>query len=266
MQSRIIIIVFLVLALTLNFAGIGKSRVVSVIKSTTLAALYPLQWVSNSSVSGISGLFSYLHFAYNNSLLNEELRRENEILKMELASLDALRSENRVFRNSRDRQRSRVPGNFKNVLLSHVIGRSQDPWNSFFVIDCGSAEGVLENSSVIAADGLVGNVVAVTPYTSRVRLLLDIKSAVTVKTVKSRIEALASGNLGGLLDLKYVSSGSKPLIGEALVVSSSSRLLPGIPVGYITRIGGSELDLFKTIDVQPAVDFQTLDVVYVVMQ
>lgn len=264
MREKAVIIVFLLLALTLNISGIGKSNVVSVVKSGGLVLLYPLQWISVALSGSVSDSANFILGINDLSQNNRKLQIENDILKMELLAFDALRSENQLMREKFSFSKI-FPGHIKKLVKAQVISRPKDLWNSFFIIDAGSVDGVLRDDTVITPDGLVGRVIEVNQLTSKMQLLLDTKSAVTAKTVKSRVEGLLVGR-GDKLLLQYVSSGDQIFIGEKVIVSSSSNLLSGIPVGYVSKISGNELDLFKVVEIMPAVNFSKIDFVYVVQQ
>lgn len=263
--DKIVIIVFILLALLLNVGGIGKSAVVYGIKTGALTVFYPLQWLSGSVIGRTAGFFRSVKDSKSLSRENQKLREENSLLQMELLGLNSLRSENMALRNSFS-GRHKIPGYFSKLVFAQIIGRSNDLWNSYIILDCGKNEGIKEGAAVICPEGLVGRIVSSDPLTSKVQLLLDVKSSVTIRTQKSRIEALAAGEGGDFLHLKYVPAGSDLFIGEMVAVSQSSDLLPGIPVGYVSKIKGSDVGLFKNIEITPAVDFSKLDVVYVVLQ
>jgi len=263
-REKTVIIVFLLLALTLNISGIGKSNIVSVVKSGGLVLLYPIQWFSTTISGSLSDTIQFVFTVNNLSQENKKLRIENRILKIELLAYDALRTENQQLREKFSFSQL-SPGYYKKLVRSQVIGRPKDLWNSFFIIDAGSIDGIKQDATVITPDGLAGKIIEVNSLTSKMQLLLDFKSAVTAKTVKSRVEGLLVGR-GNKLLLEYVSSGDEIFIGEAVIVSSSSNLLSGIPVGHVSKISGSELDLFKVVEITPAVNFSKIDLVYVVSE
>lgn len=259
--SRTIIIVFLILALSLNLAGIGKSSIVSLVKSSFLFVFSPVHWISHSSAGSLTQFFSFIKSAGELNRKNQELIQENDKLKAELLSCQSLRKENENLSLALT-----FAPSYRNEKLipARVISRVYDLWSSQIIINRGKFHNVEKGYAVISSDGLVGRVVEVGSYSSKARLILDVESAVSVKSLKSEIIALAVGRGDNLLKLKYVPSGSKVVTGEELVVSPSSELSFGIPVGIISKIKESETALFQNIELTPKVDFSKLDIVYVV--
>ena len=52
-----------------------------------------------------------------------------------------------------------------------VISRNPDQWEEKIIIDKGEVHGIEKNMAVMTANGLIGKVVLVTPFTSTVELL-----------------------------------------------------------------------------------------------
>lgn len=259
--SRLTIIVLLLLALSLNLAGIGKSSIVSLVKSSFLFVFSPVHWISHSGAGSLTQFISFVKSAGELNRRDQKLIQENDKLKADMLSYQSLRKENETlskaltFAPSYKREK---------IIPARVISRVYDLWSSQIIINRGKFHNVEKGSAVISSDGLGGRVVEVGPYSSKVRLILDAGSAISVKSLKSDVIALAVGRGDNLLKLKYVSSGSSIAMGEELVVSPSSEIPFGIPVGTISKIKGSETALFQDIEVTPKVDFSKLDIVYVV--
>lgn len=264
MRRNFIVLFFLILALALNIAGVRKSSVVTSIKSATAVILYPLEWFSSASINGLASSYSSLRSSKNLASKNKKLKQENNFLRLKLSQMKNLEEECRVLKKSLDFSASAFGLGKDDVLVAEVLGRNKDLWNSVLILNRGQADGVKTGMAVVVQDGLVGKIIEVTPLSSKVRLILDYNSAVVVRTLKSRVEALAIGRGNNLLDLEYVPSAADILVGEELVVSNSSQLIKGIPVGRIVEIESSELALFKKVKLYPLVDFSKLEIVYVV--
>ncbi|MFL6154005.1 MAG: rod shape-determining protein MreC [Ornithinibacter sp.] len=142
-------------------------------------------------------------------------------------------------------------------------------------IDAGFRDGVEVDRTVVAAQGLVGRVVSVAPWTSDVLLVGSPDLTVGVRVGPRGVLGEASGAAlaggarpgPGLLSLALVDRGTASA-GDAVTTLGSvgdRPFVPGIEVGTVgtvhTRVGR----LAPTGTVTPAVDTTSLDVVAVVL-
>jgi len=142
-------------------------------------------------------------------------------------------------------------------------------------IDAGSRDGVEVDRTVVAAQGLVGRVVSVAPWTSDVLLVGSADLAVGVRVGPRGVLGEASGSAvpGGVrpapgrLSLALVERGSAS-VGDVVTTLGSvgdRPYLPGIAVGTVSTVHTEVGRLAPTGTVVPAVDPTSLDVVAVVL-
>ena len=125
----------------------------------------------------------------------------------------------------------------------------------------------------MTADGLVGLVTRVTPDTARVQLLTDEEAAVSaidLRTSAAGIVRHARGTRETLV-LDRVRKQDVVRQGDEIVTAgwsagSLSSLYPkGIAIGEVTSVGQTDTDLFQQVQVDPYVDFGSLDAVLVLV-
>lgn len=138
-------------------------------------------------------------------------------------------------------------------------------------IDAGTADGVVPDLSVIAADGLVGRVLRAGPTTATVLLITDSQSVIGGRLGDSMELGFLTGDgqvgSDGALQLSLVDHTVSPRPGDVVVTWGSRNGAPylaGIPVGAVVSVRSSPAELTETASVQPYVDFSSLDVVAVV--
>jgi rod shape-determining protein MreC len=141
-------------------------------------------------------------------------------------------------------------------------------------VDVGSRDGISTDLSVVSADGLVGRVVQVGPWTSDVLLLGAQDVAVAVRVGAAGRLGLVGGEGtrghargAGELGLSLVEPG-EVRVGDAVTTLGSPTGRPfvaGLRVGTVTRVDAPSGRLTGTGVVTPAVDLGTLDVVAVVL-
>jgi rod shape-determining protein MreC len=165
----------------------------------------------------------------------------------------------------------RFPADFDPV--AEVIGRPSGAFTQAIVIAAGSSNRVQVNDPVVTADGLVGLVTRVTPNSSRVQLLTDEEaaaSAIDLRTGATGIVRHARGTRETLV-LDRVRKQDLVRVGNEIVTAgwragALSSLFPkGIPIGRVTSVGQTDTDLFQQVQVDPYVDFGSLDAVLVLV-
>ncbi len=142
-------------------------------------------------------------------------------------------------------------------------------------IDAGSRDGVQVDRTVVAAEGLVGRVVSVAPWTSDVLLLGSADLTVGVRVGPRGVLGQASGAAlaggarpgPGLLSVALVDRGTASA-GDVVTTLGSvgdRPFVPGIEVGTVSSVHLGVGRLAPTGTLTPAVDTTSLDVVAVVL-
>ena len=151
-------------------------------------------------------------------------------------------------------------------VSGEVVGVSASPLDRTVTVNRGSRHGIERDAPVMAASGLVGRTVAVGPGVSQVELLSASTAAVAVITSSSRtrgvVRAAAEDGARGY-ELHFVPVGQAIAIGEEVISSGLDQLYPkGLLVGRVAAVHEGA-GLLLAIAVEPAVDFNTLERVFV---
>ena len=155
---------------------------------------------------------------------------------------------------------------------ARIIARDSGNWFHSFVINKGSEDGIAVDMNVMAGSGLVGRIVDVGPNWAKVKSIIADDSNVSAMVLSSSDNMIVSGNLklyaSGVIEFEQlVDSDNVVVEGDKIVTSNiSDKYLPGILVGYISRINQDANNLTKSGDITPAVDFEHLEEVLVIMQ
>jgi rod shape-determining protein MreC len=195
---------------------------------------------------------------------NQELRQrviQSEFARQELATLKSLLA----FVES-----PRFPDDFE-YTVAEVIGRPGGAFAKTITIAAGSEDGVSVEDPVITGDGLVGIVTRVFDRTARIQLLTDREAAVSaldLRTGATGIVRHAHGTRETLV-LDRVRKRDDIKEGDEIVTAAwragalSSLYPKGIPIGEVTSVGLTDTDLFQQVQIEPYVDFGSLDAVIV---
>lgn len=191
----------------------------------------------------------------------EDLRRENEALKLRIAQLEGKAAEtDRLAALLHFRQsQSDVP-----MVAARVIGGSAGTASLTVEIDRGEKDGIRKDMGVITPDGVVGKVSEAYGNTSTVLLLTDTKSGVGAMLADTRIQSPVGGLGEPLITMKYVPNDDDVSVGERVITSGMDRIFPrDLPVGTITEVKAG-VD-FKKIRIKPAANLEKLEEVLVLL-
>ena len=136
------------------------------------------------------------------------------------------------------------------------------------VIAAGSDHGIRDETPVITSGGLVGSVTRVTGGSALVTLLTDENSAVQASDQNTGAIGLVRHGQGeDSLILDQVTKDKNVEKGDIIVTAGTRHqqypsLFPrGIPIGVVTSVGQSDSSTYKQIQIDPFVDFSSLDAV-----
>ena len=151
--------------------------------------------------------------------------------------------------------------------LVETVGGAAAGAPNVFRVDKGSLAGVREGAVVVAPEGLVGRVTAVSPHTADVTRITD-RSVKVSCVVESGASENAVGILAGgsddLLVLRHLTGEADPPPRSRVVTSGLGGVFPkGIEVGVLLGIRTDADGLSREGDVQPSVDFPELEDVFI---
>ncbi|MBU0934623.1 MAG: rod shape-determining protein MreC [Spirochaetes bacterium] len=267
------------------------SRIRIIVSSSLLFTSLLVLLLSTRSLTGVPervGLavlsFFQRGFSAVSSFVSQSVTSISELRILEQKYNELLSSTEQLRRMERDFDRI----NQENITLKQQLGFSteltyknipakiigKDPGNvySTFILDKGLNEGIKKNDIVIAyqdgIEGLVGRVIEVSRYSCLVLPIFDASAYIAIRLQESRYEGLAvgSGNESQNLIVKYIKKRALEQInlGDIVITSGLQSLYPpDIMVGRIRRI--HELPYLTSIefDLDPVVDFDRLEYVFI---
>jgi rod shape-determining protein MreC len=200
----------------------------------------------------------------------QEARSEIDRLQ---GQVDALQRENEQLREIQGEyqllqdlfNRARESPEFRRQTAT-IIGYDTSPLFRSIIIDQGSDDGVLVGMPVESARGLVGQVYRTTGNSAMVILVTDNISSIPARLGSSRATGIVrGGGLGGAMTMDWIDLEEQIAVGEVVLTSGLGGRFPqDMVIGRIGEIERREAELFQRAIVQPAVDFDSLEVVFVV--
>ena len=181
---------------------------------------------------------------------NDALRADLLIAQRELQLLESLVSENNRLLALNEATRG-IDGD---VLAAEIINISPDPYSKRVLINKGASEGVFVGQALLDANGLMGQVDEVLPYTAWVLLITDSHHITPVEVNRNGERALAKGSSTSAaeLELQFVTQTQDMKAGDRLVSSGMGQVYPkNYPVAEIVSVFTDPGQDFATIKARP---------------
>ena len=200
-----------------------------------------------------------------------ELKREYDEQRIQLERLRIIQQKNNqvIEENARLRQliEFKQAAPFK-MTPAKVIRRSSSTWWNSLIIDKGSLDGIGTDSPVITSVGLVGKTSTLAPHMAKVILLTDEMCRVSAKIEGTLEQGILAGERAALevrpeLHLRFLSRNANINAGAGIYSSGEGGVFPAdLLLGRVKRFENREIS--GEAIVEPAVDFSTLDYVFVI--
>ena len=260
-RSLFLLIGVIVLQVLLLAVQIKRDSQGRLIRVWTVSAVSPVERSGAWGIGKVRDAWRHYFALSDTARENEELRRENGQLKLEVMQLQGKSAEAdrlAALLNFKQKQ-SKVP-----MIVARVIGSSADANSNVIYLDQGQRDGIRKNMGVITPEGVVGKIIESFRDTSQVLLMTDRDSGVGAMIADSRIQSPVGGSGEPLLNMKYVGNDDEVSVGQRVVTSGMDRIFPkDLPVGTITQVkaGGQ----YKQIRVRPSANLEKLEEVIVLL-
>jgi len=185
------------------------------------------------------------------------MREEIKLLEKDLLLLHAKTEKMAALTAENNRLRDLLGSAAKlqdNVVVAELIGVAPDPEKHEVVIDKGATDGVFIGQPLLDAKGLMGQVVDVSRYSSRVLLISDPSHSVPVQVARSNLRLVAQGTGStNRLELMYVQNTADVGAGDLLISSGLGGRFPvGYPVGVVNKVEHRSGGPFSTVTAIPS--------------
>lgn len=266
-RGRIVLLAFLALSIvviTLDFRQ--TTDVLDRAKDISNAIVTPIQRGLATVFRPVGNFFSSLSELSNLRGDNATMRQQIEEMEAEITEADSIQEENARLHELLELDESYVT---MERITAAVIARPPGNYKWAVEIDRGSSDGIAEDMAVIDPQGLVGKIIRVQDNTATVLLLIDPKAGASARIEGEEWTGAIRGNGSDqALSLEFVDTEADVSVGDQVVTSAynSGIFPPNIPIGRVSDVSGQEADTEQDIDIDPWVDFTTLDFVQVILE
>ncbi|OJA00146.1 rod shape-determining protein MreC [Rickettsiella grylli] len=211
----------------------------------------PLQYTVDAPIHFFHTISRYFVMQRKLQTENTALRGEQVVLLAKLQRYAALESENRQLNQLLAATEHLKKQHFR---LARLLRVNADPLLNEVIVDKGQSEGIKVGQPVLDANGVMGQVISVNFFNSRVLLLTDFRSAIPVQDVRSDARGIlvGRGRIAKLL-LKDIPDTVDIKVNDLLVTSGLGGRYPaGYPVGIVSTINTNVATPFASIQVDPS--------------
>jgi rod shape-determining protein MreC len=264
-RKKIIIAIALAIALIIfiNLPVLRESAPSRFSRRMLLNVIYPFQYVFSSSFSFVGRSFGAVGGLWGASSENRKLKEEAVLLKSRINALEGVMSEYKELRKSLGFRNANPYGFI--LIAAEVVSRSPSNWFETVFVNKGARDGVRLDQAVISSDGVVGRIVEVGRYSSKVMLITDPESSIGVMKAGTKDLGIAVGGAMNSLQIKYVAAASSVDVDDRMLTSGMGGVFPrGIPVGIVIKAASRDYDIFKYVEIKPITEFARLDKVFIV--
>ncbi len=239
---------FSVLALAIMVAD-ARFRALDLARAAVATITYPLQQAALAPGDILRRIGDF--FVTQNKLQRENVELKQSVLKKseELQRMGLMESE---LANLRKLLGARALIQ-ESSTLAEILHSGRNPFRRKVIVDKGAKDDIQLGEAVISADGVLGQVTAVFPFTSEVTLLTDKNQAVPVMLHRNGLRAVVFGNgRDGTLDLPFIPLNADVQNGDMLVTSGIDGTYPaGLFIAKVTNIERNATSAFARITCTP---------------
>ncbi len=240
---------FSVLALAFMVAD-ARFHTLGLARAAIATVTYPLQQTALAPAQVVGRISEFFvtqnKLQQENSELKQALLQKSEdmqrmgLIHSELASLRKLVGAREAIQ--------------EHSTLAEILHSGRNPFRRKVIVDKGVKDNIQLGEAVISADGVLGQVTAVFPFTSEVTLLTDKNQAVPVMLSRNGLRAVVFGNgREGTLDLPFIPLNADVQNGDNLVTSGIDGTYPaGLLVAKVMKIERDAAQSFAKITCEPS--------------
>jgi rod shape-determining protein MreC len=232
--SFIAAIVGLAVGLILLAISIAAPKSFHSLRGLALDATSPISDSLHEITATVSGLGSGAGNYWDAARQNAGLKRENAALRQQITEARAILLDNRELRQTLQ-LREQTP---QTVAAGRIVSSSFESPRRFAILSAGSSDGVREGMPVRSANGLIGRVLDVGAFSSRILLVSDRASTIPARLLVTGQSVLCQGRGDGTIEVRPLEVGRNPFhIGDIVVTSGVGGLYPPlVPLARVIRL------------------------------
>ena len=244
----------------LDFNG----KYLNTLRSYLSAAVYPVHVLVNTPKNLFSAISGNINKQEKLDLINQDIKKENIILKSKIQQIYKLESENKRLRALLDSK----PKHQNELTLAEIVSINNDVNKHRIMINKGSRENVYSGDVVSDSKGIIGQIIRDHIFGSEVLLITDPEHAIPIEVARNGLRSIAIGvgNYDHIV-LNYLPISADINKGDVLITSGLGGKYPeGYPVATVESIANLTGEPFLEIEAKPFAELQNINEVWVIKQ
>ena len=243
----------LLLLITLSIASIVFDKKYPTSNNIRVAVndyiVNPIQFIIETPSSFINFLIMEKKTIADMEIEINKLKKENLKIKVNLQRIDVLENEITRLRSIKAATIKKI----KDIKIAAVIQRDVIPNKKSLKINIGKEDNIEMGQTVMGVNGLIGQVVELNSFTSKVLLITDSSSNVPAIIARTGQQVIIKGESQiNMMEIAFLKNEADIQTGDLIITSGQAkRFIPSIKVGRVVDIIKNEGERFSRVTVLP---------------
>lgn len=250
--------------LVASFSRGGASPFGLKVQSLISSVQKPLATFAQSIERGVRGVFYFRSLVDENQELQEQIAQlEGEMLDLKLSQTDI-----QELRQLAEALNYTAVEEATLKVAANVVSMDGSNHFNLFTIDTGTESGIYKDAAVVNGQGLIGRIYETGEGFSKVMSVTDTHANVSFRIYRSDTESyigIVYGDTGGGLSGYMLDTDAVVKVGDPVITSGMGLYPAGLVIGTVSSVFSQGDSLLRYIAVEPAVDFQNISKVLVIM-
>ncbi|MGH2448426.1 MAG: rod shape-determining protein MreC [Chloroflexota bacterium] len=252
-------LVILLLALLVLLTG----RWLKPVDNVALSAAAPFAAGITGASTAVGDLFTGIFQGPSLRAQNLKLEHKMAVLIRRNLTLQSDAYENKLLRRMLNYQDA---NDRLDLLRARVIYHDPTGLSPYFIINQGSQAHLTGGMSVLDENGyFVGSLSDVTANAAKVLPMISASSSISGMDLETRASGLVQGQYRSDPRINFIKTSQTIHRGDWVVTTGELNLYPRmLLMGQVVSVQRSDVQEFQTVELQPAADFQNLEMVQVI--
>ena len=221
----------------------------------------PIQYIIKTPSSFINTLVMERKTIDDMEIEISKLKKENLKIKVNLQRIDVLENEVTRLRSIKAAAIKKI----ENIKIAKVIQRDVIPNKKSLKMNIGSKDDIKMGQTVMGVNGLIGQVVEINSFTSKVLLITDSSSNVPAIIARTGQQVIIKGeSQTGMMEIAFLKNEADVQKGDLIVTSGQAkRFIPSIKIGRVKDIVKNEGERFSRVTLMPLENINDINEVIV---
>lgn len=264
-RARLLLVTLIVTSLFLITLDLRGVKVLGGLAQGTQTVLSPFQRAGSTVLTPVKNFFSDVTRLGRTRSQIQNLKNENAQLKLDL--LNRKNADGELAQLKKILDLAGTAG-YKVVNARVISQGSTQSFSQTITIDSGTNAGIKRNMTVLSEFGIAGVVKDVYPTSALIQLASDPGFRIGGRIAGTQQIGILSGRGSQNASLQLLDNSNSIVEGDILLARGSifnRPFVPGVPIGYVTRVDNSAGAVAQTATVRYYTSFSTLAIVAVVV-